>query len=66
MSSGEIWLGEEMPGLDDELYLSISDIIQESENITDDPIGDPWETRIPTNMVMLTSIIPDNLPGSGD
>ena len=27
-------------------------------------IAGPWETRVPTNLVMITSDIPTNLPGS--
>lgn len=65
LNTGEIWAGEELPAIDDELYLSIIDEIQEAENNNDgEAVGDPWETRIPTNMVMLSSVIPDNLPGS--
>ncbi|MFN3917962.1 MAG: hypothetical protein ACK4K0_09485 [Flavobacteriales bacterium] len=66
LNTGEIWMGEELPAIDDELYLSIIDEIQESEDNTDgEEMGDPWETRIPTNMVMLTGEIPEDLPGSG-
>ena len=66
LNSGEIWLGEALPALNDELYLSIVDEITQSNNNTDGiPIGEPWETRIPTNLVMLTDKIPENLPGCG-
>lgn len=65
LSSGEIWLGQDLPSIEDDLYLSIVQEIQEAEDNTDgDPIGDPWEVTVPTSMVMLTSIIPPNLPGS--
>ena len=65
LNTGEIWMGEELPVIDDELYLSVVEEIQEAQNNTDgEPMGDPWETRIPTNLVMLTSVIPNNLPGS--
>ena len=65
LNTGEIWAGEELPAIDDELYLSIIDEIKEAEDNTQGiPQGDAWETRIPTNMVMLSSVIPDNLPGS--
>ncbi len=65
LNTGEIWEGEELPAIDDELYLSIIEEIQEAEDNNDGiPQGDPWETRIPTNMVMLSKVIPDNLPGS--
>lgn len=66
LNTGEIWLGEELPAINDELYLSIIEEIQQAENNTDgEAVGDPWETRIPTNMVMLTGEIPGDLPGSG-
>jgi hypothetical protein len=65
LNTGEIWMGEDLPAIDDDLYLSIVEEIKAQENNTDgDPIGDAWETRIPTNMVMLTGVIPDDLPGS--
>lgn len=65
LNTGEIWAGEELPAIDDELYLSIVDEIKEAEDNNDGIAqGDPWETRIPTNMVMLSKVIPDNLPGS--
>jgi hypothetical protein len=65
MSTGEIWLGGELPAIDDDLYMSIIDEIQLADGAVDGtPVGDPWETRIPTNLVMLTGDIPSNLPGS--
>ncbi|MBK7129042.1 MAG: hypothetical protein IPM74_03550 [Crocinitomicaceae bacterium] len=65
LNTGEIWMGEELPAIDDELYLSIVEEIQAQENNVDgEPIGAAWETRIPTNMVMLTGVIPEDLPGS--
>ena len=65
LNSGEIWMGEALPALDDELYLSIVDEIAQSDsNIDGIPVGASWETRIPTNLVMLTDEIPNDLPGS--
>lgn len=65
LNTGEIWMGEDLPAIDDELYISAVEEIQQAENNTDgEPIGAPWETRIPTNMVMVTADIPVNLPGS--
>ena len=65
LSSGEIWQGQDLPGIDDPLYLSIIDEIKEAEDNTEgEDIGDPWEVTIPTNLVMLTSTVPPNLPGS--
>jgi len=64
LQSGQIWMGEDMPVIGDELYLSIIDEIKSRDgNQEETPIGDPWETRIPTNFVMLTDIIPAELPG---
>lgn len=65
VETGEIWNGESLPAIDDELYLSIIEEIQEMEDNTNgEEVGDPWETRVPTNLVMITSDIPANLPGS--
>jgi hypothetical protein len=65
LNTGDIWLGEDLPAINDELYLSIVDEIKESESNSDGiPQGDKWETHIPTNMVMLSDVIPADLPGS--
>lgn len=65
LKTKEIWLGEEMPGIDDELYLSIIDEIKSRDgNQEEIAVGEPWETRVPTNLIMLTDIIPAELPGS--
>lgn len=66
LNSGEIWQGGELPTIDDSLYISVVDEIKAAEAREDDePVGDPWETRVPTNLVMLTDEIPGDLPGSG-
>jgi hypothetical protein len=65
LQSGEVWNGQELPAMDDPLYLSIIQEIQEMEdNTSGETVGDPWETRVPTNLVMIDSTIPPNLPGS--
>lgn len=65
LSSGEIWQGQDLPSIDNDLYLSIIEEIQLAEdNTLGTEIGDPWEVKVPTNLVMLTSQIPSNLPGS--
>ncbi|MFT6502585.1 MAG: hypothetical protein ACJASQ_002712 [Crocinitomicaceae bacterium] len=65
LNSGEIWNGQELPAIDDEMYLSITQEIKEMEDNTDgEEVGEAWETRVPTNLVMITSDIPTNLPGS--
>ncbi len=65
LNTGDIWLGEDLPAINDELYLSIIDEIKEAENNTNGiPQGDKWETHLPTNMVMLSDVIPADLPGS--
>lgn len=64
-NTGIIWNGQDLPALDDDLYLSIVEEIQEMEDNTDgDPVGDSWETRVPTNLVIIDSTVPSNLPGS--
>jgi hypothetical protein len=65
LNTGEIWMGEDLPAIDDDLYIHIVEEIKTAETSTEDePIGDSWETRIPTNMVMVTDEIPKDLPGS--
>jgi len=65
LSSGEIWQGQELPGLDNDLYLSIVEEIQAAQdpNYNAD-LGDSWEVTVPTNLVMLSDVIPNDLPGS--
>lgn len=61
--TGEIWNGGEMPTLEDneDLFVSIVDEMRKAEAIGD--VGDPWEIRLPTNLVVLqadTIGIPDS------
>lgn len=45
--------------------LKSSEEIQLAEGNTDgELVGDPWDVTVPTNLVMVTSQIPANLPGS--
>jgi len=65
LNTGAIWKGEQLPAIDDEMYLSIVEEIKEAEtNELGTPVGTPWETEVPTNMVFLSDTIPSDLPGS--
>lgn len=51
LSTGKIWNGGEIPGIDDELYVSLIDEIQTAEAETKE--GKAWITRIPTSLTIL-------------
>jgi hypothetical protein len=61
--NGVIWEGIEQPILDNENFMSL---ISELNEINDHPQGveiDTWEVKVPTNMVKLKAINPNNDPG---
>ncbi len=62
MTFGEVWNGGPLPAISNELYLPIADELAERlDQLGDEiPHGDPWEVRIPTNLVKLRS--DDSLP----
>ena len=61
--SGELWEGQDLPTLDDELFISIVDEIKEaSVGGYSEPVGEPWEVTVPTNMVILNSSTTPELP----
>ncbi len=65
LDTQEIWEGEDLPVIGDDLYVSIIDEIKDAETNSDAiPVGDPWETTVPTSMVMITDDVPSDLPGS--
>lgn len=50
--TGEIWAGQDLPELNDELHLSIVEEIKDSTYNDDGiPQGEPWITKLPTNLV---------------
>jgi hypothetical protein len=55
LATGIIWNGGQVPQVDDPLYVSVIQEIQEQENAGPDgtPEGDPWEVRLPTPLVIL-------------
>ncbi len=55
MTFGEIWNGGPLPAISSELYLPIADELAERLDKPGDevPQGEPWEVRIPTNLVKL-------------
>jgi hypothetical protein len=55
MTFGEIWSGGPLPPISNPLYLPIAEELAERLDRPGDeiPQGDPWEVRIPTNLVYL-------------
>lgn len=51
MSTGKIWNGGEIPGIDDEMYVSLIDEIRTAE--VEEKEGKAWITRIPTSLTIL-------------
>ncbi len=50
LETGDIWLGNELvPGTQDDLYLSITEEMQEVEGV----VEDEWETRVPTSLALI-------------
>lgn len=65
--TGEIWAGQELPALDNELYLSIVEEIKDASYIQDgEPVGEPWVVKLPTNLVRLNSSVNPELPDHSD
>ena len=51
MSTGEVWNGQGLvTDINDELYLSA---VEEMLEITGQPVGEPWKTRIPTSLTIV-------------
>ncbi len=64
-TAGEIWNGEDVPMPDDPMYVSIVDEIKEADGLFEggEIVGEPWISKVPTNLVYLTSLTPSpNLP----
>lgn len=65
LETGEVWNGAgTTPSLHDPLYLSIVDELKELSGGSLEvpvPVGEPWEVRLPTNLVLLreTSTLPE-------
>jgi hypothetical protein len=57
LETGETWNGTgEPPQINDPLYLSIVEELKELSGGTLDepePVGEPWEVRLPTNLILL-------------
>lgn len=61
--TGEIWAGQDLPELNDELHLSIVEEIKDSTfNVNGTPVGAPWITKLPTNLVRLNASTTPDLP----
>lgn len=66
-SNGEIWAGQDLPDLDDELHLSIVEEIQDSQtNYEGEPVGEPWIVKLPTNLIRLNASTDPELPDHSD
>lgn len=51
MSTGEIWNGQGLvTDINDELYLSVAEEMMEPVG---QPVGEPWETRVPTSLTLV-------------
>ena len=50
METGEIWNGSEVPTIDDDLYISIVDELEQQDP---EPVGEPWEIRVPSALSVL-------------
>ncbi len=55
MATGLVWNGEGEPDIDHPLYKPIVDEIKErtGADLGEVPVGDPWETRMPTAAVLV-------------
>ena len=49
-SGGEIWNGGEAPVINDPMYVSIAEELSEPEG---EQVGEEWETKVATNLVMI-------------
>jgi hypothetical protein len=61
--TGQIWEGVDQPIIDD---VTLASILTDVNEISDYPEGmemDEWEVRVPTNLVKLRAINPENDPG---
>lgn len=58
-ATGEIWQGTQPPQVHDEAYLPILEELAEQlqrPDATEQPVGEPWELRLPTDLVRLNPI----------
>ena len=56
LETGQIWNGlDEPPGIDSPLYVALAQEIRERSGDfeNEQPVGEPWEVRIPTSLVKL-------------
>lgn len=55
MTFGEPWVGGPLPTISNPLYLPIADELADRLDRPGDeiPVGEPWEVRVPTNLVRL-------------
>ncbi|MFN0030851.1 MAG: hypothetical protein ACKVOR_01680 [Flavobacteriales bacterium] len=64
--TGQIWNGDDVPTIEDDMYLSIIDEIRAQEEIVGDEnlpvVGEPWIIKVPTNLVRLNASTAPTLP----
>lgn len=55
VEAGEIWMGASPPVIGDPMYVSVVDQLAEQRDAPQDgvPVGDPWEYRVPTDLIYL-------------
>jgi hypothetical protein len=66
---GDIWEGNDIPLMDDELYVPIVDEITENLGKLDDGVpypedSEPWEVTVPTSLVVVQDL--EEIPGIRD
>ena len=60
LRTGRLWNGGDIPGIDDDLFVSVVDeFVEEHGLLTSVPVGPPWRITVPTSLVTLR---PDILP----
>jgi hypothetical protein len=68
--TGQIWNGDGVPTIEDDMYLSIIDEIRAQEEIVGDEnlpvVGEPWIIKVPTNLVRLNASTSPVLPDFSD
>lgn len=57
LMTGEIWKGGNVPDVSDKRYLPITEEIKETTGAPgiEKPVGDSWQNRVPTSLVMVRS-----------
>ena len=62
----QIWEGDDVPMIGDDLYVSVTQEVAESLNAPDnaEPYSDAWEVTVPTSLVVVQNL--EQIPGIRD